>query len=156
MKGKTIGYYKNVQNIPYCKAATALKVGMGVILDRENATASLPASSTEAKSCVYVVSNIVDKPEVHNSEDFQIEAGEFVRADDLRTVNGLEVEIAASELTAGATTYESIVAGTSNLVFGTDGKLAIESTLTGYAVYFHVIEKTSYMGAGLRAEVVVA
>ena len=156
MKGKTIGYYKNVQNVPYCKAAVAMNVGMGVILDRENATAALPADATEAKSCVYVVSNITDKPEIRNSNAFAIAAGEFVRADDLRTVNGIEVEIAQDELTAGATTYAAITAGTSDLVFGTDGKLAVAGDTTGYAVYFHVLEKTAYMGAGLRAEIVVA
>ena len=34
MKYKTIGAFKNVQNIPYCKAAVDMKVGMGVVLDR--------------------------------------------------------------------------------------------------------------------------
>lgn len=34
MKYKTIGAFKNVQNVPYCKAASDMKVGMGVILDR--------------------------------------------------------------------------------------------------------------------------
>ena len=28
MKYKTIGAFKNVQNIPYCKAAVDMKVGM--------------------------------------------------------------------------------------------------------------------------------
>ena len=42
MKYKTIGAFKNVQNIPYCKATTELHVGMGVILDRVAKTASLP------------------------------------------------------------------------------------------------------------------
>ena len=29
MKYKTIGAFKNVQNVPYCKAASDMKVGMG-------------------------------------------------------------------------------------------------------------------------------
>ena len=32
MKYKTIGAFKNVQNVPYCKAAVDLHVGMGVVL----------------------------------------------------------------------------------------------------------------------------
>lgn len=51
MKAKTIGYFKNVQNVGYCKAAVDLKVGMGVILDRAAKTANLPASADEAKAC---------------------------------------------------------------------------------------------------------
>ena len=40
MKYKTIGAFKNVQNIPYCKAIEDMKVGMGVVLDRAAKTAS--------------------------------------------------------------------------------------------------------------------
>ena len=49
MKYKTIGAFKNVQNVPYCKAASDMKVGMGVILDRVAKTATLPASEDDAK-----------------------------------------------------------------------------------------------------------
>lgn len=55
MKAKTIGYFKNVQNVGYCKAAVDLKVGMGVILDRAAKTANLPASADEAKACHRIV-----------------------------------------------------------------------------------------------------
>ena len=66
MKYKTIGAFKNVQNVPYCKAASDMKVGMGVILDRVAKTATLPASEDDAKKVVYIVTNINDKPELHN------------------------------------------------------------------------------------------
>lgn len=46
MKYKTIGAFKNVQNIPYCKAAVDMKVGMGVVLDRVAKTASLAEDDT--------------------------------------------------------------------------------------------------------------
>ena len=64
MKYKTIGAFKNVQNVPYCKAASDMKVGMGVILDRVAKTATLPASEDDAKKVVYIVTNINDKPEL--------------------------------------------------------------------------------------------
>ena len=42
MKAKTIGYYKNVQNVGDVNAAVDLKVGMGVVLNRAARTANLP------------------------------------------------------------------------------------------------------------------
>lgn len=152
MKYKTIGAFKNVQNVPYCKAASDMQVGMGVILDRVNKTATLPTTAAEAKTVRYIVSNINDKPEQHNfSETLTVKEGEYVRADDLFTVDGLEIEFAADEITGGTTNLE---AG-DTLVFGTDGKL-VEGTPTGYAVYFKVIKKTSYMLDGVLAEIVKA
>ena len=62
MQAKTIGYYKNVQNVGDVDAAVDLKVGMGVVLDRAARTANLPASEEEAKACFRIVSNINDKP----------------------------------------------------------------------------------------------
>ena len=85
MKGKTIGYIKGVQNVGDCTAVVDLKVGMGVVLDRAAQTANLPASADEAKACYRIVSNINDKPEMHNfQETLTVKAGEKVRADDLR------------------------------------------------------------------------
>lgn len=150
MKYKTIGAFKNVQNVPYCKADVDLRVGMGVILDRVAKTASLAADETAAKSIVYVVTNINDKPEQFNSsETFVVKKGDYVRADDLRTVNGLEIEFAGYEIDGG--TFE-LSAG-DKLVFGTSGLIEKATDVTGYAVYFTVIEKTAYMDDGIRAEI---
>lgn len=151
MKGKTIGYFKNVQNNPYCKAVVDLKVGMGVILDRVAKTAALPASEDEAKKVHYVVTNINDKPELHNSpETYVVKAGEFVRADDLHTVNEMEMEIAAFEIDGGT----NDLAAEDVLVYGTDGLLVKTSDASGYAVAFKVIKKTTYMDDGILAEII--
>lgn len=151
MKYKTIGAFKNVQNVPYCKAASDMKVGMGVILDRVAKTATLPASEDDAKKVVYIVTNINDKPELHNSpETYVVNEGEYVRADDLRTVNGLEIEFAAFEINGGTTG----LAADDLLVFGTDGKIVKTTSADGYAVCFKVIRKTPYMDDGILAEIV--
>ena len=95
MKPKTIGYYKNVQNVGTCKATAELKLGMGVILDRAAKTASLPASDAEAKACHRIVTNINDKPEMHNyPETVVVAKGDYVRADDLTSVANMEMEFA--------------------------------------------------------------
>lgn len=146
MKYKTIGAFKSVQNVGDCKAYTDLKVGMGVVLDRVNHTAKLPASADEAKACFRIVTNINDKPEMHNFEEtLTVKKDEYVRADDLTTVANLEAEFASYEIT---TAYADL-AVSDKLVFGTDGKLAKATDVAGYKVYFEIIEKTAYMGKGV-------
>lgn len=118
---------------------------MGVILDRVAKTATLPASEDDAKKVVYIVTNINDKPELRNSpETYVVNEGEYVRADDLRTVNGLEIEFAAFEINGGTTG----LAAEDLLVFGTDGKIVKVASADGYAVCFKVICKTPYMDDG--------
>lgn len=148
MKYKTIGAFKSVQNVGYCKATTELKVGMGVILDRAAKTAALPTDENEAKTCHRIVTNINDKPEMHNfSETVVVAEGEFVRADDLTTVANLEIEFADAEINGGV---DSVEAG-DTLVFGTDGLIVKNESVDDYAVHFEVIEKTAYMGKGILA-----
>lgn len=146
MKPKTIGYYKNVQNVGTCKATVELKLGMGVILDRAAKTASLPASDAEAKACHRIVTNINDKPEMHNySETVVVAKGDYVRADDLTSVANMEMEFAHYEIKDGD--YDGLAKG-DKLVFGTDGLIAKTADATGYKVYFEFVEKTAYMGKG--------
>lgn len=148
MKYKTIGAFKNVENVGYCVAATDLKVGMGVILDRVAKTASLPADDTEAAACTYIVTNINDKPEIPLVNDYNtIKEGEHVRADDLTTVANLEIEFSADEITDE---YADLAVG-DLLVFGTDGLVVKTADASSYAVYFEIIEKTAYMGSGVLA-----
>lgn len=148
MKYKTLGGFKGVQNVPYCKATVDMKVGMGVVLDQVAKTASLPASEDEAKACYRIVTNINDKPELHYFADtVTVLAGEFVRADDLTSVANLEIEFAATEI---KDEYADIAVG-DTLVFGTDGLVAKADAVDGYKVYFEIIEKTAYMGSGVLA-----
>lgn len=149
MKYKTIGAFKNVQNIPYCKASVDLKIGMGVIVNRATKSVSLAADTAGCKTITYIVSNIIDKPEVGTLSDYKIKSGEYVRCDDLKTVAGLEIELSSAEI---STVYANLAAG-DTLVFGTDGKLEEVADVTGYAVYFTIIEKTGYTGSGVRATI---
>lgn len=148
MKYKTIGAFKNVQNVGYCKAAVDMKVGMGVILDQAAKTAKLPTTAAEAKACYRIATNIDDKPEMRRfSDTVVINAGEKVRADDLNTVANLEIEFAAAEI---STAYANI-AKNDKLVFGIGGLLEKTDDVDGYKVYFKVIDKTAYMGSGVLA-----
>lgn len=143
MKYKTIGAFKGVQNVPDCKAATELKVGMGVVLDRARKTAALPDTEEKAKACHYIVTNIHDN---ELAEAGVVAEGDFVRADDLTSVANLEISFGSEEVTGYST-----IAVNDKLVFGTDGLLKVAADTTGYAVYFEVIALTAYQGSGLLA-----
>lgn len=148
MKYKTIGAFKSVQNVGYCKATADMKVGMGVILDRAAQTAALPADDSEAKACHRIVSNINDKPEMHNFiETVVVREGEYVRADDLQSVANMEIEFCDAEINGGV---DSVEAG-DTLVFGTDGLIVKNTAVDDYAVHFEVVGKTAYMGKGILA-----
>lgn len=148
MKYKTIGAFKNVQNVPYLKAETDLKVGMGVILDRVNGTCGVPADADEAKACQYMVTNIDDHPERHSfRESVVVLQGEYVRADDQMTVVGMEIELFDDEISGD---YDDLAVG-DNLVFGTTGKLEVAEDVSGYKVYYEIIKKTAYMTNGILA-----
>lgn len=157
MKAKTIGYFKNVENIPYCKAAVNLKVGMGVVLDLPNKSAALPATADEAKACHYIVTNINDKPEQHNyTETLDVLQGEFVRADDLTSVANLELCFANAEISGGVDALKAgdvLGFGTSGLLEKLEAAKEGDDPAEGYKVYFEVIEKTGYMGKGVRVAI---
>ena len=105
MKAKTIGYYKNVQNVGDVNAAVDLKVGMGVVLNRAARTANLPASEEEAKACFRIVSNINDKPEMRNFEEtLTVKAGEKVRVNLPMTLVqvGLQMGMQMPQVTGGS------------------------------------------------------
>lgn len=76
-----------------------------------------------------------------------MKAGEFVRADDLATVDNMEIEFAAAEIKNG---LEGLAKG-NFLVFGTDGLVVKTTATTGYRVYFEILELTAYMGGGVLA-----
>lgn len=148
MKYKTIGAFKNVQNVPYCKATVDMQVGNGVLIDRAKKEAKLPASEDDAKACHRIVTNISDKPEKETFLDTTLHAkGEYIRADDLLSVANMEIELADHEITDGV---DSLAAG-DKLTFDETGKIKKNTTVDGYAIYFEVIEKTPYLGKGILA-----
>jgi hypothetical protein len=151
MKPKTLGYYKGVQNVPYCKAVEDMYVGMGVVLNRVAKTASLPGA--DAASCTHIVTNIGDKPDKGDyAKTLLVQKDEFVRADDLRSVIGLEMEFAQSEITDDIDQATTSLSPGDELVFGADGKLAA-GVGAGNAVYFKIIEFTAYMDGGVLVEI---
>ena len=149
----TIGAYKQVRNNPRCKVNAELQNGMVVLLDEVNKQAAVPASATDAQGeDVYVVFNIIDKPEIRNTEDFKIEAGEYVRAFYMKDLNELPVLLSEHVLADYANTSVGDVLvpagdGTGKWVVP-DGTTIIAAD---YAVNLEVVEKNSFGGNGIKA-----
>lgn len=139
-----IGTYKTAHNVGYCVAKSALKNGMGAVIDEVKKEASLPAA--DAKD-IYVVMNRIDKPETHSPNEYVVEAGEFPRLFELASIKNRLVDM---DMDAVTTDYASIAVG-DVLVYGTDGKLSkgAGSETVGYKV----VEKTTFGGEGLLAKV---
>lgn len=147
----TIGAYKQVRNNPRCVAHQNLLVGQVVTLNEATKLTVSPTSDT-AKGEVYVVSNIIDKPEIRSKQDFVVEKGEHVLAFRLADLADMTIEIDEKVVT---TAYASVSVN-DVLVADTAGKWVKTSAATGYKVSLVVLEKTSFGGKGLYCKVVVS
>lgn len=150
IKFKEIGTYKVAQNIGYLTTPVVLKNGYGVVYNLATKVVALPDATT-AKLDVAIVMNTIDKPEILKPNDFTIAIGENPRIFPLKALNGKTLQM---DMDAVTTAYASITVG-NTLTLGTDGKWVVNATLTGYASYLQVVEKTTFGGAGIDAVVVV-
>lgn len=151
IKFKEIGSYKTAHNIGYLTTPVILKNGYGVTYDLSTKVVALPTATT-AKGDVAIVMNTIDKPEVLAPNDFEITIGENPRIFPLKALNGKTLQM---DMDAVTTAYASITVD-NTLTLGTDGKWVVNATLTDYATYLKVVEKTTFGGAGLDVVVVVA
>lgn len=154
-KPMTIGYYKQVRNNPRCKAEVDLMAGMVVVLDEVSKVAALPTAD-EAKGEVWIVSNIIDKPEIRSKEDFVILAGEYGRADFLADAKELPIEL---DFRVIETEYASLSVG-DVLVPTANGKWIVADGTTivaaDYIISLEIIEKSGFGDKGIAAIVKVA
>ena len=150
LKFREIGTYKNAVNIGFCTADVALKNGNVVTFNRATKKAALPVTGKETG--LAIVMNTIDKPEIHEPNDFVIEVGENPRLFTLESLKGRVIDMDMDQVKG---TYASINVG-DKLVANSDGKLEVAAEVTDYAEYFEVIEKTSYNTEGLAVMVVIA
>lgn len=151
----TIGAFKQVRNNPRTKAEVDLVNGQVVLPNDATGLAATPNSEDEAKGDVYVVYNIIDKPEIRNSSDFKVLAGEHVRAFRLADLVGLPVEL-NDEVVADE--YDTLAKGDVLVPAGdgtgkwvkADGAAIIADE---YQVKLEILEKTTFGEKGLYAVV---
>lgn len=151
LKFREIGTYKTAQNNGYTTCASKLKNGYGVVVNEATKISTLPTADT-AKGDIWIVMNKIDKPEIHEPNDYTIEVGENPRLFRVKSLDGRIIDMDTDAVT---TAYASIAVG-DTLTFGVDGKLVKNATLTDYSTYFEVIEKTQFGGEGIAVKVVVA
>lgn len=151
----TLGGLRNAKDNPRTKAVQELFNGMVVIPDDVTGEAPVPATAADAKGEVYVVNNIVDKPEIRNSTDFKIEAGEFVHADLVSAVAELPVQIDESVL---VTAYADVAVNDILVASGDGSGKWVKADGTAiiaadYRVNLVVTKKTAFGQNGLDAKV---
>ncbi|WP_366560087.1 hypothetical protein AB0R69_15390 [Bacillus pumilus] len=143
----TIGAFKQVRNNPRCKATKDLVPGYVVVPDDSTGLAPTPSSAAAAKGDVYVVGNIIDKPEIRNKADFKVLKDEFVRAFRLADCVGLSIELSQDTVVD----FENIVKN-DVLVPAADssGKwVKSDGSDDDYKVKLKVLENTTFGGNGL-------
>ncbi|APJ11032.1 hypothetical protein [Bacillus safensis] len=143
----TIGAFKQVRNNPRCKATKDLVPGYVVVPDDSTGLAPTPSSAAAAKGDVYVVGNIIDKPEIRNKADFKVLKNEFVRAFRLADCIGLPIELSQDTVAD----FENIVKN-DVLVPAADGSgkwVKSDGTDDEYKVKLKVLENTTFGGNGL-------
>lgn len=105
------------------------------------------AASAQAGE-IYVMNNIIDKPEILNTEDYKVKAGEFIKGFRLKDYVGLEVDMSADLVTdafAGVNVGDKLVPRTTADTTDTmKWKVVAELDLPNYEVYLEVVKKTSF------------
>jgi len=106
----------------------------------------VPDLATAKLGDIYVMCNIIDKPEILNTEDYKVIAGEYIRAFRLKDCVGLQFDMSADLVTD---TYADVAVGnyiiprsvedTTNTKLWT--KIANPST---YAIFLKVISKSTF------------
>ncbi len=148
LKFREIGTYKNAVNVGYCTADVVLHNGNVVTFDRATKKAALPTTGKEVG--LAIVMNTIDKPEIHEPNEFTIEVGENPRLFVLSSLKGRIIDMDMDQVDGA---YAEINVD-DKLVANAEGKLEVAADVSTYKEYFRVIEKTSYAGEGLAVEVI--
>jgi|SRR5690625_539453 len=148
----TIGAYKQARNNPRTKVQDDTLNGQVLKLDEVNGVATFPTADEVNNGDLYVAFNIVDKPEIRNTNDFKIEAGEYVRAFYLKDLAELPVQVGHKVLSGD---YADIAVGDTLVPEADTGNwVKLDDGSEGeFAVSLEVIEKTTFADQGIVAKV---
>jgi len=137
--------FLNVSNKPNVKAIADTYNGyqFNVVSDTQ---VIVPDLATAKLGDIYVMFNIIDKPEILNTEDYKVVADEYIRAFRLKDCVGLQFDMSAdlftdafADVAVGNYVIGRSVADATNTQKWT--KTADPST---YAIYLKVIKKTTF------------
>lgn len=155
-KLETIGSILHAKQNPRTKATASLLIGIAGISNDQTGLFTQPADVATAKKAHEVVWNKIDKPEVLDSRLYTVDAGEYVRALDLFSIEGQRVELDYRLLSSA---YTSIAVNDKLVINAVDGKWveADGTTIvaTDYIVNLVVDKKTPFGDKGVLCKVVV-
>lgn len=137
--------YMNKSNHPEIVATVDTCNGYQFKLSDDTAVANATADDVKAGE-TYFMFNIIDKPEIENTGDYKVSAGEYIRAYKLKDFVGEKFNMSYDLVTD---TYANVSKG-DKLV----GRSTADTTNTmkwkkladvsGYSVYLEVVDKTSF------------
>jgi hypothetical protein len=140
---------KNAQDNPRVVAAVETVNGnVFGILDANGVEAQAPfANAAAAQGEVWVMMNIVDKPEIRNYADYSVLAGEYIRAIKLNNLVGEKVELSGDLVIADG--VDPIVRGTALVptVAADAPNLMVWKSIAdpnGYSCYLEVTAITTF------------
>lgn len=143
----TIGMFQRAKNNPRVQCNSNLKIGYAFTIDNngshytEEAIAFADAATAKLGD-VWVCYNIIDKPELQNTTDYVVTAGEYIRAFKLDDLMGYPVELSTDLC---STALASVAVGDILVPEATSFKWVKEAT-ADYKVGLEVLKKTVYNG----------
>ena len=151
----TIGGFK-ASNNPRVTCATDVVNGQAfsIVTDgiQETATAFANSNAVRDASEVWVVFNVIDRPELLNSDDFVIPAGSPIRAFKLNDIIGLTVELSMDVITG------AVVPDVNAILIPDDDmnwRIAVSPADDGdYPLALQVMGQTTFGGSGVVAKIV--
>lgn len=132
-------------NYPDIKATVDTYNGYQFKLDSGTAVANATADDIKAGE-IYFMYNIIDKPEIENTEDYYVEANEYIRAFRLKDFAGMSFNFSSDLVTD---TYATVNVGDKLVGRSTANttdtmKWNVAADVTGYSVYLEVMKKTTF------------
>lgn len=132
-------------NHPEIKATVDTYNGYQFKLDDDTAVANATADDIKSGE-IYFMYNIIDKPEIENTEDYYVKSNEYIRAFRLKDFAGLSFNFTGDLVTD---TYTNVKVGDKlvgrSVADTTDPmKWKVAEDVTGYSVYLEVMKKTTY------------
>lgn len=94
----------------------------------------------------YIMFNVIDKPEIINTDDYKVGSGEYIRAYRLKDFAGEKFDMSAdlvSDAFASVSVGSKLV-GRSAADTTSPMEWKVASDVTGYAVYLEVVAKSTF------------
>lgn len=137
--------YLNVPNRPEVVATTNTYNGFQFKLVDDEAVPHVTDEEVKAGNG-YVMFNLIDKPEILNTDDYHVKKGENIRAYRLKDVVGLKFDMSADLVTDAFKNVDKgdFLVGRSDADVNDPMKWKVVEDVTGYKVYLKVVKKTTF------------